>query len=190
MSKTIKKKYLLIFIVLITSFVIIDFSIFYNKINNFNHNKESNKNLVVLTGGNFRIKQTIKLFMLKDEMKFNLLISGAGKGFNKKTLLKLFPHKKNFLKTINCCINIENKSKDTFSNAIETLNWSYQNNLKSITLITSDYHMPRALMVFKSLLVDIKIIPFALHDKVDKNVLILEYFKFLLTKFRLIFMFI
>ena len=118
---------------------------------------------------------------------FNLLISGAGKGFNKNTLSKLIPVNKNFLNKISCCIDIENKSTDTLSNATETLNWIIKNQYKSITLITSAYHMPRALIEFKSILIGIKITPFALNDNVSFDVLTFEYLKFLITKLRIVF---
>mgnify|MGYP001254898201 CR=1 FL=1 len=185
MSKKIKKTIFLVLIVFII--LIIDFSFFYKKITISNQKHINGNNLVVLTGGNFRIKKTLELFMASKKNNFNLLISGAGKGFNKNTLSKLIPVNKNFLNKISCCIDIENKSTDTLSNATETLNWIIKNQYKSITLITSAYHMPRALIEFKSILIGIKITPFALNDNVSFDVLTFEYLKFLITKLRIVF---
>ena len=185
MSKKIKKTIFLVLIVFII--LIIDFSFFYKKITVSNQKHINGNNLVVLTGGNFRIKKTLELLMENKKNNFNLLISGAGKGFNKNTLSKLIPVNKNFLNKISCCIDIENKSTDTLSNATETLNWIIKNQYKSITLITSAYHMPRALIEFKSILIGIKITPFALNDNVSFDVLTFEYLKFLITKLRIVF---
>ena len=77
------------------------------------------------------------------------------------------------------------------SNAIETYKWITKNNFKSITLITSDYHMQRALIEFKKILIDIKIIPFVLKNnnqsltKKIKNYFF-EYLKFTITRLRII----
>ena len=47
--------------------------------------------------------------------------------------------------------------------------------------------MPRALIEFKSILIGIKITPFALNDNVSFDVLTFEYLKFLITKLRIVF---
>ena len=91
---------------------------------------------------------------------------------------------------ISCCIEIENKSKDTKSNALETFKWVKKNNFKSVTLITSNYHMPRALIEFKKILFDIEIVPFNLNDKKSGQIIyfknfLFEYIKFKITKIRI-----
>ena len=160
MKNYIKRFYLLFILFLIISFIFFDFTRFYKKIFLFQNNVNPSNNLVVLTGGTNRIKQTLKLFVIENSKQYNLLISGAGKGFNKKIVSTFLPKTDFYKKKLNCCIFIENKSKNTISNATETYKWVRKNNFKSITLITSDYHMQRALVEFKKILVDIKIIPF------------------------------
>ena len=172
------------------SYLSFDFYNFYN--NNFlSQNKiKISPNMVVLTGGSNRIKQTLNLFLLNHNENHNLLISGAGTGFSKKTILKLIKKTPENLKILNCCITVENQSTDTYSNAIESYKWIKKNNFKSITLITSDYHMPRALMEFKQKLNDIRITPLSLKSELSNpvsnfKVNLFEYLKFKATKLRI-----
>lgn len=194
MVKKVSKKFYFIFItIFVFSYFSFDFYSFYN--NNFlSQNKiKISPNMVVLTGGSNRIKQTLNLFLFNHNENHNLLISGAGKGFSKKTLLKLIKKTPENLKILNCCITVENQSTDTYSNAIESYKWIKKNNFKSITLITSDYHMPRALMEFKQQLNDIRITPLSLKSELSDpvsnfKVNLFEYLKFKATKLRIIFL--
>ena len=189
-KKVSKKFYFIFFIIFVFSYLSFDFYSFYN--NNFlSQNKiKISPNMVVLTGGSNRIKQTLNLFLLNHNENHNLLISGAGTGFSKKTILKLIKKTPENLKILNCCITVENQSTDTYSNAIESYKWIKKNNFKSITLITSDYHMPRALMEFKQKLNDIRIAPLSLKSKTSDQVSnfkvnLFEYLKFKATKLRI-----
>ena len=194
MVKKVSKKFYFIFItIFVFSYFSFDFYSFYN--NNFlSQNKiKISPNMVVLTGGSNRIKQTLNLFLFNHNENHNLLISGAGTGFSKKTLLKLIKKTPENLKILNCCITVENQSTDTYSNAIESYKWIKKNNFKSITLITSDYHMPRALMEFKQQLNDIRITPLSLKSELSDpvsnfKVNLFEYLKFKATKLRIIFL--
>jgi len=191
MVKKVSKKFYFIFVIMfVFSYLSFDFYNFYN--NNFlSQNKiKISPNMVVLTGGSNRIKQTLNLFLLNHNENHNLLISGAGTGFSKKTILKLIKKTPENLKILNCCITVENQSTDTYSNAIESYKWIKKNNFKSITLITSDYHMPRALMEFKQKLNDIRITPLSLNNELSDpvsnfKVNLFEYLKFKATKLRI-----
>ena len=191
MVKKVSKKFYFIFIIMfVFSYLSFDFYSFYN--NNFlSQNKiKISPNMIVLTGGSNRIKQTLDLFLLNHNENHNLLISGAGTGFSKKTILKLIKKTPKNLKILNCCITVENQSTDTYSNAIESYKWIKKNNFKSITLITSDYHMPRALMEFKQKLNDIRITPLSLKSELSDpvsnfKVNLFEYLKFKAAKLRI-----
>ena len=190
MKNYIKRFYLLFILFLIISFIFFDFTRFYKKIFLFQNNVNPSNNLVVLTGGTNRIKQTLKLFVIENSKQYNLLISGAGKGFNKKIVSTFLPKTDFYKKKLNCCIFIENKSKNTISNATETYKWVRKNNFKSITLITSDYHMQRALVEFKKILIDIKITPFVLKyndESLTKKIkkIFFENLKFIVSRIRI-----
>ena len=185
----IKKKYLfLIFLPLIV--LIIDYSLFYKKIFNYKNNLNYNYNFIVLTGGDNRVKKSLKIFFQIENKNKNLFISGVGKGFNNKTLRKLTQKNPNYDKVIDCCIQIEGISRNTFSNAVESLKWVKSKKINSFVLLTNNYHMPRAMLEFKSIFKDIKIIPYVFIDEnkiwwKTKINYISEYFKYKLTYLRI-----
>ena len=193
MKKIYKNFYFTFLVIFIFTIMSIDFYTFYNISYLSKNTMKINSNLIVLTGGSNRIKQTLDLFFLNFTENHNLLISGAGKGFTKKTILKFIKTTPKNLKILDCCITIENQSTNTHSNAKESYKWIRKNNFKEVTLITSDYHMPRALLEFKQKLNGIKIIPFSLKNDPSSwfanfKVIIFEYFKFKATKLKIYFL--
>ena len=78
----IKNKYLFL-IILILIVLVIDYSFFYKKIFNYKNNLDNNNNFIVLTGGDNRVKKSLKIFFQIDNNDKNLLISGVGKGLKK-----------------------------------------------------------------------------------------------------------
>ena len=185
----IKKKYL--FLILLPVIVlVIDYSFFYKKIFNYEKNLNYNNNFIVLTGGDNRVKKSLKIFFQIENKNKNLFISGVGQGFNKKTLKKITQNNPNYNKIIDCCIQIEGISRNTFSNAVESLKWVKSKKINSFVLLTNNYHMPRAMLEFKSIFNDIKITPYVFIDEnkiwwKTKINYISEYFKYKLTYLRI-----
>tara|TARA_Y200000002_G_scaffold375054_1_gene376748 strand:- start:76 stop:651 length:576 start_codon:yes stop_codon:yes gene_type:complete len=185
----IKNKYLFL-IILLLIVLVIDYSFFYKKIFNYKNNLNYNYNFIVLTGGDNRVKKSLKIFFLIKNKNKNLFISGVGKGFNKKTLKKLAQKNLHYNKIIDCCIQIEGISSNTFSNAVESLKWVKSKKINSFVLLTNNYHMPRAMLEFKSIFNDIKITPYVFIDEnkvwwKTKINYISEYFKYKLTYLRI-----
>ena len=121
------------------------------------------ENVVILTGGSNRIKEGLKLiknFSKLGSMNIDILISGTGKGFTKSNVNKLLSKNDPLNIFIECCLELDNKSQNTRSNAIETLIWVNKNNIKQLILITSNYHMPRAVLEFKNKMPNLKIIKY------------------------------
>ena len=56
------------------------------------------------------------------------------------------------------------KALTTYGNANETQEWITANKVKSIRLVTSGYHMGRALLEFKRVMPDLKIIPHPVEE--------------------------
>ncbi len=186
--KTNKTKLSIIIILISILFtLILDFTNFYKSIFSFENNPKPSINLVVLTGGTNRIKNTLDIFFSNYKKNYQLLISGAGKGFNKNTVSNLLSKNSLSKQIINCCIYIENASTNTKSNAVETIKWLKKKNVKSFTLITSNYHMPRALFEFTKISEDIIILPYVLKTKNNNifsryKIYFIEYIKFLITR--------
>ena len=185
----IKKKNIFL-IILPVIVLVIDYSFFYKKIFNYKNNLNYNYNFIVLTGGDNRIKKSLKIFFSIKNKNKNLFISGVGQGFNKKTLKNITQNNPNYNKIIDCCIQIEGISRNTFSNAVESLKWVKSKKINSFVLLTNNYHMPRAMLEFKSIFSDIKITPYVFIDEnkvwwKTKINNISEYFKYKLTYLRI-----
>ena len=159
------------FIFLITSI----FTLFFIELNNFKENilsftKYNNKestNIVILTGGTNRIKDGLKIiedFKKSKKFNFKILVSGTGLGFTKNSLKNKLGPKFNS-QLIQCCIDLDNVSKNTFTNASETFKWTIKNDIEEFILITSNYHMPRAILEFKNIMPKLKIYTYAITPK-------------------------
>ena len=131
------------------------------------YNNKKSSNIVILTGAANRIKDGFKIiddFEKLEIINYKILVSGTGKGFSKKSLIKqISPNFDPAL--IECCIYLDSISKNTLTNAIETSKWAKRNNVKEFILITSNYHMPRALLEFKNVMPSHKIYTFPITSR-------------------------
>ncbi len=101
--------------------------------------------IVVLTGGKSRINKALKLLAAGKAKR--LLISGVHAQTSVGQLARLFPGAKPLF---NCCIDLGRAAKDTIGNAHEARSWSRQKGFRSLIVVTSSYHMPRAIAEFRS----------------------------------------
>ncbi len=139
--------------------------------------------IVVLTGGQGRI--TTGLNLLSQKLAKNLFISGVHESVKKTEILSMWDGKAPLPK---CCITLGYEAKTTITNATEVKEWVKKNNIRSIILITSDYHMSRALLEFEYIMPLIQIHPHMVTQEIDfsnqsfwKNSWI-EYNKLLIRK--------
>ena len=108
--------------------------------------------IVVLTGGRHRLSEAASL--LNQGMSERLFISGVPANVSLNALkkrgdIKIFTHKE---------ITLDKIATNTFENARETSNWIKENNIQSIRLVTSNYHLFRSLVEFRRWNHDVKII--------------------------------
>jgi uncharacterized SAM-binding protein YcdF (DUF218 family) len=66
-----------------------------------------------------------------------------------------------------CCVDIDKDARNTIDNATETSEWVALNRYGSIIVVTSNYHMPRALAELGRVMPGVTLIPYAV---VDNNV--------------------
>lgn len=156
-------------------FVISNFILFFVELNNFKknilsftkYNKKGSSNIVILTGGTNRIKDGLNIindFRNSKKNFYKILVSGTGTGFTKNSLKnQLGPNFDPHL--IKCCVDLDNVSKNTFTNARETFKWTQKKNIREFILITSNYHMPRAFLEFKNIMPNLKIHTYAIIPK-------------------------
>ena len=151
--------------------------------------------IIVLTGGSRRLEVGITL--LENDRAALLFVSGVNKKVTRSEMLNLLGGRKILKndKLFNCCIKLGYTAEDTRGNAKESLKWMSDNSLSSIILVTSNYHMQRAYLEFKSQNPNIKItkhpvfngefrlLSWLIHSK-KFILLFLEYHKLILTNLR------
>lgn len=82
-----------------------------------------------------------------------------------------------------CCVTLGYGAVDTRSNAAETARWVAANKVRSLRLVTTDWHMRRAaLELERALPKDVKILRDAVPSQPDFGTLLLEYHKFLASR--------
>lgn len=109
--------------------------------------------IVVLTGGSNRIETGIELF--SEGSAPELFITGVHETVTKEELLSRW---KGQQPLPSCCVTIGYKATSTTENAAETKEWMAAKNFKTIRLVTSDYHMNRALLEMRHALPGVKIL--------------------------------
>jgi len=62
---------------------------------------------------------------------------------------------------LSCCVDLDHSAVNTRSNAAETRRWVHDRGFKSLIVVTSNYHMPRAIVELSHAMPDIALIPFA-----------------------------
>ncbi len=138
---------LIIFVCIIWIISFIRFAVYAGK-TAFDKNTETDM-ILVLTRGTNRIN--VALDLLEEKKSKILFISGVYKG----TTLKAITSEK-FPDTI---IILGKSARNTLENAQETAMYVKRNNITSIRLVTSSYHMKRSILEMKTFLPNINIIP-------------------------------
>ena len=99
---------------------------------------------VVFTGGTQRLQQAFTL--LENNMIQKIFISGVHRGVSLQELLSYY---KKSPQKAECCIQLGYDAVNTLGNAKEMIEWLSSNMIQQSYLITSHYHMPRALLSFQ-----------------------------------------
>jgi uncharacterized SAM-binding protein YcdF (DUF218 family) len=146
--------------------------------------------IVVLTGGSSRISDAIEL--LADGYGKRLLISGVHPTNGVSDISRSLPDSQRLL---TCCVDLDRSAINTRSNASETRRWVNERGFRSLIVVTSNYHMPRAIVELSHAMPDTTLIPFAvIGDKwreepwwtsgVTLRLLLSEYVKYLAAEAR------
>lgn len=146
--------------------------------------------IVALTGGASRITDAIEL--LASGRGKRLLISGAYRGTNSNEISRLNPE---FSRWVRCCVDFD-RSLNTLGNAVETKRWAESRGFRSLIVVTSNYHMPRALAEIAHQLPEVTLVPFPVvtdRQRAERwwvgwattRRMVTEYLKFLFTKLRI-----
>jgi uncharacterized SAM-binding protein YcdF (DUF218 family) len=147
--------------------------------------------IVVLTGGTSRVSDALEL--LSSGRGKRLLITGVNPGTTTNDIAHQTVDYKNVLA---CCVDLDYAALNTLGNAVQARRWAQAHNFSSLIVVTSAYHMPRALAEIAHQLPDVALIPYpVVSDRLriepgwsnsDTTRLVLsEYLKYLAAKVRM-----
>ncbi len=102
--------------------------------------------IVVLTGASsVRIEAAVQL--LEAGKGKRLLVSGVNKGVTRKDMREV-AH--DYGRAFDCCVDLGFQASDTQGNAKEISNWARYHHYRTLTVVTADYHMPRAILELRA----------------------------------------
>jgi uncharacterized SAM-binding protein YcdF (DUF218 family) len=147
--------------------------------------------IVALTGAAARIPDAIEL--LATERGKRLLITGVHRATSSREIARITPL---YSKYFTCCIDLDRSALNTFGNALEARRWAREHNFNSLIVVTSNWHMPRALAELGHQLPDVTLIPYpVISEKVKTEpwwsntdtarLLLGEYLKYLFALMRM-----
>jgi uncharacterized SAM-binding protein YcdF (DUF218 family) len=165
--------------------LVIGFFIFTGSIERSQLEPRTADGIAVLTGGAARIDEAMKL--LTQQKAKRLLITGVNRTTSTEALKQLASQGDQLF---SCCVDIDKEARNTIDNATETSQWVARNHYTSIIVVTSNYHMPRALAELARVMPGVTLIPYSVIDNnvhLDRwwtypgttKLLISEYLKYL-----------
>ena len=146
--------------------------------------------IVALTGGASRIADAIELLALGRGKR--LLISGVNRSTSSHEISRLNPELERWVR---CCVDFD-RSLNTLGNAIETRRWAESRGFRSLIVVTSNYHMPRALAEIAHQLPGVALVPFPVVTERQRaepwwsggtttRLMVSEYVKYIFARLRM-----
>ncbi|WP_324748945.1 YdcF family protein [Sphingomonas sp. LY54] len=134
--------------------------------------------IVVLTGAGGRVQRGLDLIQRGRAKR--MLISGTARTVRPIELAERYDVDPALFK---CCIDLGREAVDTRSNADETARWLEKRKLRTVRLVTTDWHMPRARFELSRQLGDgYELIGDAVQSNPSFRQLFTEYNKYLLRR--------
>lgn len=112
--------------------------------------------IVALTGASdARITEAMKL--LEDGKARRMLISGVNPQASRADIRGVAKATRRYY---DCCVDLGFQATNTVGNARETARWVRKHHYDSLIVVTSDFHMPRAMLELKGALPDVSFTPY------------------------------
>ena len=103
--------------------------------------------IIVLTGGEGRLQTAVHLLEIGAGER--VLISGVNPDVSEEAVRATSDIDPDLFA---CCIDLGREAADTVGNAREAVVWAQANGFQRIIVVTSDYHMPRAILELRALM--------------------------------------
>ncbi|MBR9808522.1 MAG: YdcF family protein [Alphaproteobacteria bacterium] len=144
----------------------VDFILFANRVASATHEEDARADgIVALTGGSgIRIAAGVEL--VAEDRAQRLLISGVNPDVTRQELINLAGGSEEVWA---CCVDIGYMAESTKGNAEETAAWAYERDYERLIIVTSDYHMPRSLIVLQKTMPDMELIPWPVRTVNDPS---------------------
>jgi uncharacterized SAM-binding protein YcdF (DUF218 family) len=153
-----------------------------------NHNADG---IVVLTGGTSRVTDALEL--LASGRGKRLLITGVNTGTTTGDIAREVV---DYNRILSCCVDLDYSALNTFGNAVEARRWALDHGFHSLIVVTSAYHMPRALAELAHQLPNVTLVPYpVVSDRLriepwwsngaTTRLVLSEYLKYLFAKVRM-----
>ncbi len=134
--------------------------------------------IVVLTGGAGRVARGLTL--MEAGAARRMLVSGADSTVRPNELAAEYRVPRRLFA---CCIDLGYEAVDTRSNAEETARWLADHRYRTVRLITTEWHMPRARMeLAHALTTDVDVLGDAVRSDPPFGMLVREYNKYLVRR--------
>lgn len=134
--------------------------------------------VIALTGGPGRIARGLEV--LDQGLAKRMLVSGVDKEVRPQEFAAEFGVSP---RTMACCVTLGFTAVDTRSNASETAKWVAQNEIRSLRLVTTDWHMRRAAGELDRTLPEfVTVVRDAVPSQPDLGTLFLEYHKLIASR--------
>lgn len=134
--------------------------------------------IVVLTGGAKRIERGLAL--MEKKLAKRMLVSGVARTVRPEELAAEYRANDALFR---CCVDLGRESVDTRSNAEEVARWMERHKFRSMRLVTTDWHMPRARFeLSRRLGGSVSVIGDAVESNPSFAQLFTEYNKYLLRR--------
>lgn len=134
--------------------------------------------VIVPTGGAGRIPRG--LAVLEQGLAPRMLVSGVDSEVRPQEFAAQFGVSPRMMA---CCVTLGFAAVDTRSNAAETAKWVAQNEVRSLRLVTTDWHMRRAAgELDRTLPASVTVVRDAVSSQPDLRTLFLEYHKLIASR--------
>ncbi|MDB5499862.1 MAG: hypothetical protein JWP28_3893 [Phenylobacterium sp.] len=105
--------------------------------------------IVVLTGASSNERIAAAVELLAAHRGRRVLVSGVDRRVSREQLRTA---SNTVRRLYDCCVDLGFNAVDTVGNARETAEWAKAMRYNSLTIVTTDYHMPRAMLELRAVL--------------------------------------